>query len=140
MPDRAAPPRVLASTTSHKREPLLPTLEIFSRLDLRDIDLNLHHILEEGVPVESISDLAAARGLRVWIVSGGWCDFFNSPPQSDDTDRSVARQVDIAHRLGATQLRLFFGRLKFEDYGPGPFETICRNLLRRNCRTRVPRP
>jgi hypothetical protein len=37
---------VLASTTSHKGEPLLPTLELFSRLDLRDIDLNLHHILE----------------------------------------------------------------------------------------------
>ena len=46
----ATAPRVLASTTSHKREPLLPTLEVFSRLDLRDIDLNLHHILEGGVP------------------------------------------------------------------------------------------
>ena len=130
MPDRATPPRVLASTTSHKREPLLPTLEIFSRLDLRDIDLNLHHILEEGVPVESIADLAAALGLRIWIVSGGWCDFFNGAPQSIDTDRSVARQVDIAHRLGAMQLRLFFGRLKYEDYGPDRFETICQNLLR----------
>lgn len=130
MPDRSAPPRVLASTTSHKREPLLPTLEVFSRLDLRDIDLNLHHILEEGVPVESIAEAATAHGLRMWIVSGGWCDFFHPAPRSEETDRSVARQVDIARRLGATALRLFFGRLKYEDYGPGHFDAICGNLLR----------
>ena len=43
-------PRVLTSTTSHKAEPLLPTLEVFARLGLRDIDLNLHHILEFGTP------------------------------------------------------------------------------------------
>jgi len=34
---------VLASTTSHKREPLLPTLEVFGRLGLREVDVNLHH-------------------------------------------------------------------------------------------------
>src|SRR5436189_222791 len=111
MAGGAAPPRVLASTTSHKRESLLPTLEIFSKLGLRDIDLNLHHILEEGVPVDTVKDAAGANGLRIWIVSGGWCDFFHTRPQSDETDLSVARQVEIAHRLGATQLRLFFGRL-----------------------------
>ena len=126
----ATPPRVLASTTSHKREPLLPALEIFSKLDLRDIDLNLHHILESGVAVESVADLAAALGLRIWIVSGGWCDFFHRGPQAGETDRSVARQVDIAHRLGATQLRLFFGRLKFEAYGASRSETVCQNLWR----------
>jgi sugar phosphate isomerase/epimerase len=103
---------------------------VFSRLGLCDIDLNLHHILEEGVPVESIQEAMSARGLRVWIVSGGWCDFFHAPPRSDETDQSVARQVEIARRLGAAELRLFFGRLKGEDYGPGPFETICRNLWR----------
>jgi len=126
----ATPPRVLASTTSHKREPLLPTLEVFSKLDLRDIDLNLHHILEEGVTVESIADCAAARGLRIWIVSGGWCDFFHRAPQAEETDRSVASQVEIAHRLGAGQLRLFFGRLKYQDYSPAALEIVCQNLLR----------
>jgi sugar phosphate isomerase/epimerase len=126
----ATPPRVLASTTSHKREPLLPALEMFSKLDLRDIDLNLHHILELGVTVEAIADCAAARGLRIWIVSGGWCDFFHSGPQADETDRSVARQVEIARRLGATQVRLFFGRLKYDDYSPAAFEIVTRNLLR----------
>ena len=62
MSRRRSLPRVLASTTSHKREPLLPTLEVFSRLGLRDIDLNLHHILEEGVAVESVAELR--RGPR----------------------------------------------------------------------------
>jgi sugar phosphate isomerase/epimerase len=126
----ATSPRVLASTTSHKREPLPATLEIFSRLDLRDIDLNLHHILEEGVAVESVAEQADARGLRIWVVSGGWCDFFHPLPRAAETDASVARQVDIARRLGAAQLRLFFGRLTFEAYGPTDFETICRNLCR----------
>ena len=130
MPDRAAVPRVLASTTSHKREPLLATLEIFSRLDLRDIDLNLHHILEEGVEVEAVADFAAARDLRIWVVSGGWCDFFHGGLQADETDRSVARQVDIAGHLGAAQLRLFFGRLKYQDYSPQALETVCLNLRR----------
>ena len=125
-----APPRVLASTTSHKREPLLPTLEIFSRLGLRDLDLNLHHILEEGVAVEAVADAAAASGLRIWIVSGGWCDFFHPAPRSGVTDLSVARQVEIAHRLGATQLRLFFGRLEYVDYSRGALETISQNLRR----------
>src|SRR4029453_17141700 len=119
----ATPPRLLASTTSHKREPLLPTLEVFSKLDLRDLDLNLHHILEEGVTVESIADCAAARGLRIWIVSGGWCHFFHRGPQADETDRSVASQVEIAPRLGAGQLRLFFGRLKYQDYSPAACES-----------------
>lgn len=130
MSRTATPPRILASTTSHKREPLLPALEVFGRLDLRDIDLNLHHIIEEGVAVDAVKDAAAANNLRIWIVSGGWCDFFHAPPQADETDRSVARQVEIAQQLGATQLRLFFGRLKFEAYGASDFETVCQNLWR----------
>ena len=139
MSGTATPPRVLASTTSHKREPLLPTLEVFGRLDLSDIDLNLHHIIEEGVAVDAVKHAAAANNLRIWIVSGGWCDFFRAPPQADATDRSVARQVEIAEQLGATQLRLFFGRLTYEDYTTvrlkpdttsGPLKTICANLRR----------
>jgi sugar phosphate isomerase/epimerase len=119
----------LTSTTSHKREPLGPTLEVFSRLGLCDIDLNLHHILEEGMEVESIREIAAVRDLRIWVVSGGWCDFFQTGPRHDETIRSVARQVDLARTLGALQLRLFFGRLKYEDYSRTAFETVSMHLL-----------
>jgi sugar phosphate isomerase/epimerase len=97
-------PRVLASTTSHKKEPLVPTLEVFSRLGLRN--------------------------QRVWVVSGGWCDFFQRPPRIDATFDSVDRQVGIARRLGAGALRLFFGRLKRDDYGPADLDTIGENLWR----------
>lgn len=123
-------PRVLASTTSHKREDLLPTLEVLSRLDLRDIDLNLHHVLEAGVAVETIADAAAACGLRIWVVSGGWCDFFHQGAKAEETDRSVARQVDVGRLLGATELRVFFGRLECEDYSPGALAGVCENLWR----------
>jgi sugar phosphate isomerase/epimerase len=108
--------RVLASTTSHKREPILQTLDVFARLDLRDLDLNLHPFLEAGESVEAVAGACEAGGLRVWVVSGGWCDFFHEPPRIAETVRSVERQVAIARRLGVAQVRLFFGRLEYRDY------------------------
>jgi sugar phosphate isomerase/epimerase len=123
-------PRVLTSTTSHKREPLLPTLDLFSRLDLRHLDLNLHHMVEGDTSVASIAGALAAGGLRVCVASGGWCDFFHRPPQIDETFTSVSRQADIVRELGVSQLRLFFGRLKYEDYSTRLREVVCDNLLR----------
>ena len=121
-------PRVLASTTSHKKEPLLPTLEIFGRLGLCDLDINLHHLLEEGVPVGDVARAVAANGQRVWVVSGGWCDFFHGPPAIDGTWQSIERQVQIARRLDVGTLRLFFGRLTEAAYGPAPLDRIGGNL------------
>src|SRR5205085_4117991 len=108
------------STTSHKKEPLLPTLEIFARLGLIDLDLNLHHTLEVGVPIDGVRTALASNGQRAWVVSGGWCDFFHQLPEIGRTWASVERQVGIARQLGAGMLRLFFGRLSREAYGPGP--------------------
>jgi sugar phosphate isomerase/epimerase len=122
--------RVLASTTSHKREPLLETLDVFSRLGLRDLDLNLHHFIEEGVAVDAAAAAVDARAQRVWVVSGGWCDFFHEPPHIAGTFESVARQVDMAQRLGARVLRLFFGRLPRASYSPALEERITDNLRR----------
>ena len=121
-------PRVLASTTSHKREPLLPTLEVFGRLGLSDIDLNLHHVLEVGVSIDEIRTACRAHGLRIWVVSGGWCDFFHRAPDIDKTMASVARQVEIAGAVGVSTLRLFFGRLHLEHYNAGARTTIVANL------------
>jgi len=122
-------PRLLASTTSHKGEPLLAALEVFARLDLRDVDLNLHHILERGTDIDDIRRAADRHGLHIWAVSGGWCDFFHDPPRIDDTFRSVARQAAIATEFGVDLLRLFFGRLKYEDYSAGTRDRLCANLL-----------
>jgi sugar phosphate isomerase/epimerase len=123
-------PRVLASTTSHKKEPLIPTLDVFGRLGLRDVDLNLHHILEGGVPVSAVSEAVDAFDLRLWVLSGGWCDFFHDEPDIERTFASIARQVLIADELGVTQLRLFFGRLHYEDYSRHMFERVTGNLSR----------
>ncbi len=123
-------PRLLASTTSHKAEPLLPALDVFSRLGLRDVDLNLHHVLEAGVPVEAIQQEVAALGLRLHAVSGGWCDFFHSPPDIDRTFASVERQVGIARAFGVSLVRLFFGRLEYEQYSTAFLDTLCGNLRR----------
>jgi sugar phosphate isomerase/epimerase len=122
--------KVLASTTSHKPEPLLPTLEVFGRLGLSDIDLNLYHLVEGGVPAAAVVKAAAAHGLRIWVASGGWCDFYHAAPEIEDTFRSVARQVTTLAELGLTQLRLFFGRLSFEDYSPAARDLAGDNLRR----------
>lgn len=123
-------PRVLASTTSHKAEALLPVLDLFSRLDLRDIDLNLHHVIECGIGLDDIQRAVADGGLRLWALSGGWCDFFDSPPEIETTFRSVERQVGIAATLGVETLRLFFGRLKYDDYSARHRDVVCDNLRR----------
>jgi sugar phosphate isomerase/epimerase len=122
--------RVLASTTSHKREPLLETLEVFSRLDLLDLDLNLHHFIEGGISPDDAASAVAAHGQIVWVTSGGWCDFFHDAAEVDETLASVRRQVEIADRLGARVLRLFFGRLPRTAYGKTKEDAIVGNLLR----------
>jgi sugar phosphate isomerase/epimerase len=124
------PNEILPSTTSHKTEPLVPTLEVFSRLGWRDLDLNLHHLLEANVPLDIVRATLAAGGQRVPVVSGGWCDFFHSAPRVEDTFRSVARQVMIARTLGADRLRLFFGRLSREQYSRDALVIVANNLRR----------
>jgi sugar phosphate isomerase/epimerase len=123
-------PRVLASTTSHKREPLLPTLEVFGRLGLQDVDLNLHHLLEKGESVTDVAVAVAANNLRLRVVSGGWCDFYDTAPKIEETFTSVVRQVSIAGALAVDHLRLFFGRLPRGDYSPAARRRIVANLVR----------
>ncbi len=124
------PNLVIPSTTSHKHEPLLTTLEVFARLGMLDLDLNLNHIVERGVDPESVADAIAANGQRVWIVSGGWCDFFDTGEKSRETDASVATQVRLARRFGVDRMRLFFGRLPFESCTPGAIAVIAANIRR----------
>jgi sugar phosphate isomerase/epimerase len=122
--------RVLPSTTSHKHEAIVPTLELFARLGLCNLDLNLNHFIEGGADVEEVRRALAENWQRVWIVSGGWCDFFDPPPKIEETFASVARQVRMARAFGARALRLFFGRLPYEDYGAAARDTIVENIRR----------
>jgi len=123
-------PRVLPSTTSHKHEPLLPTLDVFARLGLLDLDLNLGHLVEGGMPADVVARALGERGQRAWIVSGGWCDFFHVAPQIDETFRSVDRQVTIARDLGVSMLRLFYGRLERSGWSPAALDAAAGNLSR----------
>jgi sugar phosphate isomerase/epimerase len=122
--------RILASTTSHKREPLLPTLDVFARLGLTDLDLNLHHFIEGDLTIDAAAAAIAANRQRVWVASGGWCDFFQEAPAVDRTFESVGRQVEIARGLGARTLRLFFGRLPRASYDQAAEHVIADNLRR----------
>lgn len=129
-PAVSAVDRVLAATTSHKREPLLPVLEVFGRLGLREIELNLHHLVEVGVPAGIVAQSVEANGLHVRTLAGGWCDFFHGAPDIDRTFASVDRQVGIADALAVSCIRLFFGRLPFEAYSPAMRDAAALNLTR----------
>jgi sugar phosphate isomerase/epimerase len=124
------PLQILPSTTSHKHEPLEATLEVFRRLGFDELDLNLWHIIEEGVPVATVRDALRAGHQQVALVSGGWCDFFDSAPAIEETFRSVGRQVALARELGVTWMRLFYGRLTRADYDAGRLATIAGNMRR----------
>lgn len=124
------PLQLLPSTTSHKHEPLLPTLAIFARLGLCDLDLNLNHLIERGVTVPEVQRALAENHQRAWIVSGGWCDFFDREPNIQATFSSVARQVEMARALGIAMLRLFFGRLEYERYSADARAIIVANIRR----------
>jgi len=121
---------ILPSTTSHKAEPLLPTLELFARLGFQAIDLNLHHLREGSVGVDDVRRTLAAGGQRLGIVSGGWCDFFDAEPQIDETFASVDRQVRFARALGVGTLRLFYGRLARGAYSAQARDRIASHFTR----------
>ena len=122
------PLQVLPSTTSHKHEALLPTLDVFARLGFLDLDLNLNHIVERGTQVDDVRQRLAANGQRVWIVSGGWCDFFDAPPAASATVASVDRQAALARAFGVDRLRLFFGRLPMTHCSPDRIASAAANI------------
>ena len=124
------PLQIVPSTTSHKDEALLPTLDVFARLGWRDLDLNLNHMIERGVDPEAVQRALHANGQRVPIASGGWCDFFDEGSEADRTFASVQQQVDLTRRFGADRLRLFFGRLAIDRYSRDAAERCARNLRR----------
>lgn len=128
------PWEVVPSTTSHKREPLAPTLEVFARLGMCDLDLNLHHLVEGGLPVDEVRSLLSSRGQRVAIVSGGWCDFYDASPRIDETMQSVERQVALARALGVDRMRLFYGRLARAACSREALDRIVGNLQQLSAR------
>jgi len=121
---------LLASTTSHKREPLLPTLDVFARLGMRRVDLNLSHLFEGNDRPAAVAAAAMSNGQRLAMASGGWCDFYAEEPAIEQTFASVERQIAIARQLGIATLRLFYGRLPLTDYNPARLRTIAANISR----------
>ncbi len=120
---------MLTSTTSHKKEPLLPTLEVFGRLGLLDLDINLHHLIEAGVPVDDVA--GAVGGETVSACTSSRADGATSSiarRSSTLTWASIDRQVGIARRLGVATLRLFFGRLARDAYTAVHLDTIGGHL------------
>jgi sugar phosphate isomerase/epimerase len=121
---------ILPSTTSHKHEALIPTLNLFARLGFADLDLNLNHIVERGVDPDVIRSALDRNRQRVWILSGGWCDFFEEGTAAEETRRSVDRQVALARGFAVNHLRLFFGRLPSGQYTSSARDVCVRNIQR----------
>lgn len=125
-----APHFVIPSTTSHKHEDLLPALDVFAQLGMHDLDLNLNHIVDKATPVEAIERALAANRQRARMVSGGWCDFFDTGVRGQETHASVTKQIVLAHRFGVDRMRLFFGRLPYERVTPQAIHDAAANIRR----------
>ena len=125
-----APHPVVPSTTSHKLEPLLTTLEVFGRLGMCELDLNLNHMIERATDPGLVKAALAAHGQRAWIVSGGWCDFFHAEPRIRETYASVERQIALARFFNVDRLRLFFGRLPLDACSPRAVARAAINIRR----------
>jgi sugar phosphate isomerase/epimerase len=128
--------QILPSTTSHKAEAIIPALEVFARLDLTELDLNLNHIVERGTPAADVRAALQANGQRAWIASGGWCDFFDEEPEIQRTFESVERQVALTREFGVDRLRLFFGRMPIERWSPAKRTAAVEHI--RHVGTRYP--
>jgi hypothetical protein len=136
----ATPPPAGAPVFPPKRPIAIATLKLFARLEFRDLDLNLHHVIEAGVEIDAIAAAVAANGQRVWVVSRGWCDFFHDQPRVSETFDSVARQVRLMQALDAGMLRLFFGHFSPAAYDRHRTDVIVvkpANAIRRASRRHV---
>jgi sugar phosphate isomerase/epimerase len=120
--------QILPSTTSHKHEPLVPTLDVFARLGFVDLDLNLNHIIEGRAAEHDVFEALARNGQHVWMVSGGWCDFFRAGEDLERTMESVERQIALACRFGVDRIRLFFGRLPADAWNADARTRIASNI------------
>jgi sugar phosphate isomerase/epimerase len=122
--------QILPSTTSHKHELLVPTLDVFAQLGFTDLDLNLNHIVEGRAAENDVRQALTRNRQRVLIVSGGWCDFFHVGADLERTMESVERQIGLACKFGVDRIRLFFGRLPAEAWTPEARATIASNISR----------
>ena len=125
------PLQLLPSTTSHKHEPLLPTLAIFSLLGMCDLDLNLNHLIEHAVTVHEVQRALDENHQRVWVVSGGWCcDFFDEEPKIQATFCiGGAPGRDGAVCSGSSPSACFLADLEAcERYSADARATIVRNI------------
>lgn len=122
--------QILPSTTSHKAEALIPALDVFARLGFTDLDLNLNHIVERGTAADDVRAALTANGQRLWIASGGWCDFFDGPPDIRKTFDSVDRQVALTREFGVDRLRLFYGRMPYSQWSASTRATAVTNIQR----------
>jgi len=124
------PFQILPSTTSHKAEAIIPTLDVLARLGFSDLDLNLNHVIERGAASAEIRAALATNGQRVLIASGGWCDFFDQAPGIQRTFDSVERQVALTREFGTDRLRLFYGRMPYARWSASTRARVVDNVGR----------
>lgn len=122
--------RLAASTGCLKTLPIAPVCEILGQLGLSPVEVNpWRHMAEEETADDIIAALAAGR-LAASAVLGGWCDFFVAGEAAEATFARVARQILLARKLGATRIRLFYGRLPAEYLTPDLHARAVANLRR----------
>jgi sugar phosphate isomerase/epimerase len=116
--------RVSVGTRPFRFEDFELTAGALARLGLRRLELHLAHFLEAGLEPACARAALAKHGLAVELVDGGWCDFARG-----ETAR-VPEQIELARRLGAPRLRLFFTPQGSAEIGRAGLDRIARGIAR----------
>jgi sugar phosphate isomerase/epimerase len=116
--------RVSVNTRPFRLEDFELAAGALARLGLRRLELHLGHFLEGGLEPASARAALAKHELSVELVDGGWCDFARG-----ETAR-VPEQIELARRLGAPRLRLFFTPLGGSEIGADGLDRIARAIER----------
>lgn len=120
--------KTCVNTGSFRDMDILTSLEILSVLGMKDIELNLRPVIDEGIKPEVLKDAINKHGFNVVSVAGGWCDFFTDGEEQTKTTISVNRQIELAEYFGSNKLRLFFGLLDKKYDSVHVRETVVNNV------------
>lgn len=121
-------PNIALSTTPLKNEDFLEVLNLFNKLNWKDLDINLSPFLLESEKTDLYVSRLRELDFNVRYASGGWCDFFHEHNEWEKTLEAVERQISIIRLIGVSSLRLFFGRLKREFFDERALKNIVKNI------------
>jgi len=118
------------NTGSFRKGDLLEYLTVLDFVGIKDIELNLRPIIDDGYCTEKIREFIKSREFNICSIAGGWCDFFLDENYFTEIERSIDKQIELCKVFNCNRIRLFFGLLPVKYINKLHFEHLIRNVKR----------